>query len=53
MTVWHWETEAESGKLLGKVATHQVTLKYCNQSRKAHQVTIKVLQSIKQERFIR
>jgi hypothetical protein len=27
MTVWHWETEEESGKLLGKVATHQVTRK--------------------------
>ena len=23
MTVWNWETEEESGKLLGKVATHQ------------------------------
>ena len=25
MTVWNWETEEESGKLIGKVATHQVS----------------------------
>ena len=24
MTVWSWQSEEESGKLLGKVATHQV-----------------------------
>ena len=27
MTVWNWETEEESGKLLGKVATHQESFK--------------------------
>jgi hypothetical protein len=26
MTVWNWETEEESGKLLGKVATHQASV---------------------------